>query len=96
MEPLLCQAIRQRRVLALRYRGYTRAVEPHVYGFGRDGEPLLRGWQRAGDSDSGASSGWKLMRVEDIASADLTDERFDRRPDYRRADPAIVQVFCQV
>ena len=70
--------------------------EPYVYGAGRDGEQRIRCYQIAGDSDSGEMIGWKLLRVDDIASLRVTETRFSARPDYRRADPVIVHVACQV
>lgn len=96
MQPALCQAIAQRKALELRYRRYTRIVEPYVYGAGRDGQERIRCYQIAGDSDSGEMVGWKLLRVDDIVSLRVTDSRFAARKDYRRDDPVIVHVACQV
>lgn len=96
MQPLLCQAISQRKAIELRYRSYMRIVEPYVYGAGRDGQERIRCYQIAGDSDSGEMTGWKLLRVDDIVSLRVTGSRFAVRDDYRRADPAIVHIACQV
>ena len=96
MQPALCQAIAQRRAIELRYHRYARIVEPYVYGAGRDGVERIRCYQVAGDSDSGEMTGWKLLRVDEIVSLRLTESRFAARKDYRRADPVIVHVACQV
>jgi len=45
--------------------GRTRIVEPHDYGIRRDVERLL-GFQIAGESQSGASHGWKEFDVDQI------------------------------
>lgn len=96
MQPALSDAIDRRRVVELRYHRYSRIVEPYVYGLGREGVEWIRCFQIAGDSDSGEMVGWKLLRVEDIVSLRVTETRFAPRPDYRRADPVIVEVAAQV
>jgi len=55
--------------------GRTRIVEPHDYGIRRDVERLL-GFQIGGDSQSGASHGWKEFDVDQIRHLRVLDRRF--------------------
>lgn len=72
----IAQAIRDKKTLACDYNGGERIIEPHCVGYGRDQQPLLRCYQTAGHSESGAL-GWKLFRVDRINELTNTDETFD-------------------
>jgi hypothetical protein len=63
--------------------GGSRIVEPHDYGTRRDVECRL-GFQLRGDSQSGASHGWKELNVDQIRHLRVLDRRFAGR----RADRA--------
>lgn len=94
---LACQAIRERRVLALTYAGFTRSVEVHVVGRSRFGEALMRVWQVRGGSVGGQSVGWKMMRLEGVKGARLTAEPSQApRPGFDPQDPTIARVIGQV
>ena len=45
MNQMICQAIREKCIVELRYHSYSHIVEPYAYGRGRDGEGLLRCYQ---------------------------------------------------
>jgi predicted DNA-binding transcriptional regulator YafY len=90
MHPTILKAIRERRVLRLVYGAGSRVVEPHVCGAGRAGQGLLRAFQTAGASASGAPYAWKLFRLDRIESVELLDARFPGpRPRFRRRDRAM-------
>jgi hypothetical protein len=55
--------------------GRTRIVEPHDYGIRGDVERLL-GFQIGGESQSGASHGWKEFDVDQIRCLRVLDRRF--------------------
>lgn len=94
---LLCNAIRDRSVVHLRYDWGHRVVEPHVYGRSRDGQELLRAFQTGGHSESGEPHGWKLFRVDEIQNVHLPGGKFKGpRPEYKRKDPAISRVYAQL
>ena len=58
----LMRAIGGKHLVEFVYKaGRTRIVEPHDYGIRRDVERLL-GFQIGGESQSGASHGWKEFR----------------------------------
>ena len=96
MNAIIIEAIRDMKVLELRYHGYSRIVEPHAYGRDKDGDEILRCFQMSGGSESGERIGWKLLKVRDVFSAHLLKETFSVRQDYRRNDKAMVYIFSQL
>lgn len=96
MNPSVVQAIKQRKVLELRYHGYSRIVEPHAYGRDKDGDEILRCYQTSGGSESGERAGWKLLKVREVFSLHLTNNRFTALPEYKRNDKAMAYLFEQL
>jgi hypothetical protein len=96
MNPTIYKAIEERRVLELRYHGYSRIVEPHVYGQDKKGDEVVRCYQLAGGSDSGERAGWKLLKVKEAVVVHLAETLFEPRPEYTRNDKVVIKVFCQV
>jgi hypothetical protein len=98
MNPLLCSAIKNRRLITFNYDGGRRIVEPYCHGASEAGHDLLRGYQTAGYSRSGASQGWKMFRLDELTGLAMTDEIFaDIRPEY---DPCreekMTTIYCRV
>ena len=94
---LLAQAVTDRRLVELRYHGFSRTVEPHAYGVDNKGVEKLRFWQVSGGSESGESAGWKLLNVGDIGSSTLSEDAFQgARPRYKRDDPAMLHIYAQL
>lgn len=75
-EKIIISAIRNRRVLALRYHGYSRIVEPHMLGETKVGNLALSAWQTAGGSVSGEIPGWKILKLSEIVGLNPTGETF--------------------
>lgn len=96
MNSSVMQAIQQRKVLELRYHGYSRIVEPHTYGRDKDGDEILRCYQTSGGSESGERDGWKLLKVREVFFLHLTNSTFVARPEYKRNDKAMSYVFEQL
>jgi hypothetical protein len=96
MNQIICDAIRDQRVLELRYHGYSRTVEPHSYGRDKSGDEILRCYQISGGSESGERIGWKLLKIRDAFSIYVTTDSFTPRPQYRRNDKAMEYLFCQL
>jgi hypothetical protein len=96
MNPTICKAVDERRVLELRYHGYSRIVEPHVYGQDKKGDEVVRCYQLAGGSDSGERAGWKLLKIKDAVVVHLAETLFVPRPEYSRNDKVVMNIFCQV
>jgi len=96
MNATVRQAIEERRVIELRYHGYSRIVEPHIYGLDRHGDEVVRCYQLAGGSESGEHAGWKLLKLKDALVVYLAETRFEPRPEYQREDKVVRQVFRAV
>jgi len=95
MQDVICQAIREKRLLELQYEGYTRRVAPHIYGIDAGGEELLSCYEVWGASDGG-DAGWRSLRLAEITDLRLTSKRFAARPEHQRGEAPIARVFCQV
>jgi|SRR6185437_11139893 len=92
-----CEALKAKRSVTLKYSGRERVVEIHAVGYTREEQPIMRVWQVRGGSAGGDSSGWKLLRLDEITSAKLWDEKSEApRPGYRKGDPAISKIVCEV
>jgi hypothetical protein len=92
-----CEALRHRRVLELRYDGFSRAIEVHAVGYSKAGHPVLRAWQISGGSTSGERTGWKLIRLGEASGAHVTDGPSQApRPRYKRGDPAMDRIICEL
>ncbi len=98
-DAVIRDAIAKRSILVIRYDSWAaeRAVEPHAYGAGDNGNDLLRAWQEAGASSSGEHSGWKLFTVSKIVSMRATGGTFPgARPGYARPDTAMRRAYAQL
>lgn len=92
-----CRALREKKVLELRYDGFSRCVEVHAVGYSKTGAALMRAWQVRGGSTSGERMGWKLMRLDEAAGAVLAAEPSEApRPGYKRGDAAMARIICEV
>jgi len=97
MNPIICQAIRERGVLTFYYDGHFRKVEPHTYGITTANHEELRCYQTRGSSRSGTVPGWHLMLVEKISSLVVVPEKFSGpRPGYQRGDKDMSTIFCEL
>ena len=72
----LVRAIGGKHLVEFVYKaGRTRIVEPHDYGIRRGVERVL-GFQTGGESQSGASHGWKEFNVDQIRHLRILERRF--------------------
>jgi hypothetical protein len=95
MNPVICQAIQDRRVLTFRYDGHPREVEPYAYGVTKAGNEALWCYQTGGSSRSGTVSGWHLMRIDKIIGLTVSPSTFaDTRPIYQRGTTGLSPLFC--
>ena len=91
----ICDAILAHRVIELHYDYFVLVVEPYAFGQdrlrqrGREGLPDRRWHRRHG------GPGWKLLKVADVTSLRVRDDRFEKRVDYRRNDPDLDSIDCQ-
>lgn len=96
MNLTITQAIREQKILELRYHGYARTVEPHAYGRDKGGNEILRCYQTSGGSESGEREGWKLLKVLEVISLHLINGEFSIRREYKRNDKAMTHIFEQL
>lgn len=97
MDIRICNAIAERRLLMLGYKGALRVVEPHLYGLTTAGHEALSAWMRAGWSRVDPEGGWRLFRADAFRDVQLLPERFDApRPDFNPRDSHFGEVFCHV
>jgi hypothetical protein len=73
-DPLLWQAIEQKRMIWLVYHGKERLVEPHDHGV-LNGAVQLLGYQVAGFS-SRPLPNWILMKADEMADLKLSKKTF--------------------
>ena len=95
----ISEAIEQRHLLRVEYRtapGYRR-VEPHACGWSRHDDALAQVYQVSGPSLSGASEGWKMLRLDRVLSLEMLDEQFDGpRDEYVRGGSQIPRIRVQL
>jgi len=94
---IACGALRERRLLELRYDGNSRCIEVHAVGYSKTGDALMHGWQVPGGSSSGERVGWKLMKLAEANGAAVSDEPSQApRPGYKRGDLAMARIICEL
>jgi hypothetical protein len=70
------EAIEHRYLLQFHYCGYSRIIEPHVFGHDRRFGDVLRGYQIGGADESGTHRGWKWFRTGKIESLQVLTSHF--------------------
>jgi hypothetical protein len=95
MQDVICQAIREKRLLEINHDGQELRVAPHIYGIDAAGEELLSCYLVWG-STNGSPAGWRSLRLNEISQLKLTSKRFAPRPEHQRGNGDIARVFCQV
>jgi len=95
---LICEAIREKRLIEFFYENGVRIVEPFACGYGKKGNLLLRAFQVEGYSKSGNPSGWKLFRVDKISQLRILEETFNAyREGYNPfGDSQIPDIICKI
>lgn len=94
---VVCDAIRGRRLLRLIGWDGVRVVEPYIYGCGAASVELLLCYQVEGVSRSGATTGWKTIRLAGVESADpMSVVSLRPRVEYVGHARGFASVHCQV
>ncbi len=89
-------ALRQGKVLELRYDGLSRFLEVHAVGYSREGHPIMRCWQ-VGASAKRDRGGWRLIRLDERAAAHISpDQSAAPRPGYKRGDRNIDRIMVEL
>ena len=80
MNQNITNAVRERRMLQIIYKGESREVEPHIYGRQTSGKDALSAWQRSG----GSGVGFRLFHLADISTCNLGTSFPGPRDGYNR------------
>ena len=96
MDPQICDAIENKRLLAFNYDGLPREIEPHAHGISLADKEVVRGYQTGGQSSSG-QLGWRLWVVAKMGSLRECHSTFaSPRPEYHQNDSGMKSVHCQL
>ena len=98
MDPTICQAIKEMKLLTFTYNRLLRTVEPHAYGISStDDYYLLRCYQVPDDSDAGTAPGWQVILTDNITGLTLSSDSFSSpRSGYEKGDKSMSIIFCQL
>lgn len=88
--------MREKRLVAFRYREHDRLVEPHILGRTVRGKVVLSGYQVAGTTEEGPL-GWRNFALREIERFTVTERSFeDARADYNPHDPTFAQIRARL
>ncbi len=74
-----------------------RLVEVHAVGFAHGGFAAARVWEIANFEIAHTESRWELLHLSNVAECKMIDERSRApRPGYRRDDPGMKEILCQI
>ena len=94
---LIFEAIQKRHLLQFMYEGFSRIIEPHMYGSDAAGMDLLCGFQIAGTDGLGKHNGWHKFDVAKIIGLVCLPTQYPGpRPPYRLHSKTFKRIYCQV
>ncbi len=96
MQDLICQAIREKRLLELQYDGHARRVAPHIYGIDAAGEELLSCYEVWGGTRRRAGGLAVVATGADFAAEAHEQALCAATRNISAATAIIARVFCQV
>ena len=90
---VICDAIRNRRVVQFTYERRVRSAEPHLLGYDADGDLTLSAWQLSG----GSGVGWRDFHVSKLSALSITGTTFQGpRDGYNPRDTTLARVLCRL
>lgn len=93
----IINAVGNREVMTLTYKGKERTVELYYHGIHKDTDKEeVRAYQISGESDSGENEGWKLFTVADIKKLKSTKTDISYREDYNKDDKDFKKLISRV
>ncbi|MDD1622752.1 MAG: hypothetical protein LUQ11_14845 [Methylococcaceae bacterium] len=94
---LICDAIRDMKLLQFLYHGQLRIVQPATYGLDENGRKALRAYQIRGKSATGHIPKWRIFHESDMSALAILDEKFSGEPPgYVRGDKWFSDILCQL
>ena len=76
MQDILCDAIKNRRLIKFCYEHSMRVVEPHMVAYDEYEHLTLNAWFLRGHSESDEGQGWRHYLVSDISQLEVLPETF--------------------
>ena len=98
LQPVICDAIRQRRLLRFRYKDHLTltTVEPYVFGDNQKDHAALRAWLVEGETHSNTGKRWRMYLVDEMTNVELLGLRFEHnQPDYQPNDEGFKHIVCR-
>ncbi len=84
--------------LEIEYAGYSRIVEPQIFGVNRKGNEILSAWFVRGYSESRERSSWRDYLLSEITKLKILEEPFrGPRPGYvPGGGKKFKEVYCEL
>lgn len=93
----LCQAIKEKRLVSISYKGQERVIEPHLIGQKRSGNDALTAWQIGGYSESDRQPPWRNYLISEIGSVLVHDQHFEAaRLGFNPQDRTMAHIYCHL
>ena len=88
-------AIKNKQILIVVYKGLPRIIEPHIVGSATNGNEYVRGFQTGGTSSTN-DYGWKIMNLKQIQLVSLLPNQFfsKARSEFIKNDSVIKNVYA--
>ncbi len=89
---MIVKAIVENQRLRIVYNGSERLVDPYVFGYSSEENPLFKAFQVEGESLSGKGAGWRVFQVKKLEEITPEIDQY-RRPvifEPMLGDPALV------
>lgn len=95
MQDVICQAIREKRLLIVLYKNLERVVEPYLLFENKGGGLVLHSWQVQGEYEKTPPPDWCNMSLSDISSVTPLNQTFEQpHPDYNAESSRFYRVIC--
>ena len=79
MDPAICSAIAEKRLIEFRYEGCLRVVEPYCHGITETEDEVLRAFQIGGHRETEEDVGWKFFREDKMEDIVLLNDTFNEK-----------------
>ncbi|CEG06921.1 hypothetical protein BN961_00300 [Afipia felis] len=94
---IACEILKAGLQLRFLHNSQDRIVEIHTVGFSKKNAPIMRAWQVSGGSQSGSPTPWRIFQLDEVRDVKVLDIKSHApRPGYRRGDPSIDRIVCEI
>ena len=97
LKALICEAIKNKRLLQFQYDNLTRVVEPHLLGRKTSGNDTLSAYLVRGYTESDKKPYWRTYLLSEIKNLVVLDEVFaGPRKGYNPYDKTMEHIYCRL